>query len=401
MNILQINVVYDTGSTGKIMCSIHKELFQNGDKSVICYGRGKKTSDQNVHKVSYEWYSKLNKLISKFTGIMYGGCYFSTKRTIKIIKESKPDVVHLHCINGNFVNIFNLLKFLKKHNINTVLTLHAEFMYTANCTYAMECEKWKSGCEHCEKYRYETGSLFFDNTKKSWEKMRDSFDNFENLVVVSVSPWLGKRALESPFFKGRNQMVILNGVDTDIFNPSQEEKSISLKKNYKKTIFHVTSFFSDDINHIKGGWYVLELAKRLSDYLFVVAGKFDSQISVPENVVLLGNVSDQKDLASYYSDADLTLLTSRKETFSMVVAESLCCGTPIAGFFAGAPEMITIDDYSKFVEYGNLEELEAAIKELANKNFTKEEIFLKAKEKYDINKMTENYISLYKEITEA
>jgi glycosyltransferase involved in cell wall biosynthesis len=35
----------------------------------------------------------------------------------------------------------------------------------------------------------------------------------------------------------------------------------------------------------------------------------------------------------------------------MIVAESLCCGTPVVGFKAGGPESIAIDDYCVFVQF--------------------------------------------------
>lgn len=72
---------------------------------------------------------------------------------------------------------------------------------------------------------------------------------------------------------------------------------------------------------------------------------------------MLGKITDQELLAKYYSMADVTLLTSKKETFSMVTAESLCCGTPVVGFKAGAPEQIAIKEFSEFVEYGDLNSL--------------------------------------------
>lgn len=51
------------------------------------------------------------------------------------------------------------------------------------------------------------------------------------------------------------------------------------------------------------------------DIRIVVAGPHDSQIKVPENVILLGNVRDQNKLAELYSAADVTVITSKKETF--------------------------------------------------------------------------------------
>ena len=119
MKILQVNCVYKKGSTGKIVADIHTELTNIGFESIVCYGRGEKYSEPHVYKTCGELYSKFNNLLSRFTGIMYGGCTFSTNRLIHIIKNEKPDIVHLHCINGYFVNIYRLISWLKSNNIKT------------------------------------------------------------------------------------------------------------------------------------------------------------------------------------------------------------------------------------------------------------------------------------------
>ena len=159
MKVLQINCVYNTGSTGKITADLHRSLQEQGVKSVVCYGRGKRVFEPGVYKVCSEWYAKLNNLLSRFTGVMYGGCWFSTRRLIKIIRQQAPDVVHLQCLNGYFVNIFKLVRWLNKNNIKTVLTLHAEFMFTANCGNVVDCSGFKTGCKRCPKFRAETKSL--------------------------------------------------------------------------------------------------------------------------------------------------------------------------------------------------------------------------------------------------
>ena len=145
MKIMQINVVYKKGSTGKIVDDLHNELIHNNFESVVYYGRGAVSQNINVHKVAPEGIMKLQSLRSRITGYAYSGCYFSTRLLIKAILKERPDVVHLHCLNGYFVNIYKLLEFLKRMEINTILTLHAEFMYTAGCGYALDCEKWKKG----------------------------------------------------------------------------------------------------------------------------------------------------------------------------------------------------------------------------------------------------------------
>ena len=400
MLVMQINCVYKKGSTGKITYDIHSELLKQGIESVVCYGRGEKINEPHVYKTCGEVYSKINHLLSESTGVMYGGCFFSTNKLIKIIKKEKPDVVHLQCINGYFVNIYRLVSWLKKHDIKTVLTLHAEFMYTANCGYALDCDKWQTGCGHCPRLKQETKSFFVDGTHKSWMKMKKAFDGFnDNLVVTSVSPWLMERAKLSPILNDKKHEVVLNGVNTDVFHfYDTAELRSQMGLTGVKVIFHATPSFDDNIKSLKGGYYVLKLAEKMLDenVKFAVAGNHPEGLKVPPNVILLGKVSDQELLAKYYSMADVTLLTSKKETFSMVTAESLCCGTPVVGFKAGAPEQITIDKYSTFVNYADIDALQKAIENIVV--FNAKEIEQDAHNKYDKNIMATKYVEIYEKI---
>lgn len=405
MKILQVNCVYNKGSSGKIVADMHTTLQQEGVDSVVCYGRGAWIREKNIIKTCPEFYSKANHLLTYFTGIMYGGCHLSTNYLISVIKREKPDVVHLHCINGYFVNIYRLVSWLKKHGIKTVATLHAEFMHTANCGYAYECEKWKTGCGNCPRYKEETKSLFFDHTHISWKKMQRAFQGFErDLIVTSVSPWLMDRAKQSPIFRGMKHTVVYNGLDTDVFrhqDTDQLRKKLGLTD--EKVLFHATSSFSLEKDHIKGGYYVNEIAKSMADQnvKVIVAGSYPEGTQVADNVILLGSVSDQNTLAQYYAMADVTLLTSRRETFSMVTAESLACGTPVVGFQAGAPEQITIPEYSEFVSHGDVDALVDAVKEQLGKTYDKAVISYAASKKYSKETMTEDYCSVYLRLLEG
>lgn len=398
MKVLQVNCVYKKGSTGKIVHDIHTELKASGIESVVCYGRGAKIKERGVYKTCGEFYSKFNNLLSRITGIMYGGCLFSTNKLIRIIKKEKPDVVHLHCLNGYFVNIYRLVTWLKESGIKTVLTLHAEFMHTANCGHAFDCEKWKTGCGKCPVFKKETQSILFDRTATSWRRMKKAFDGFENLVITSVSPWLMERAKLSPILADKKHVVVMNGLDTDVFYPRDVK---SLRENHgitnEKIVFHATPSFSDSMNHIKGGYYVLELARLLEkeNVKFFIAGPYEISGNIPENVVLLGRIADQNKLAEYYSMADVTVIASKRETFSMICAESLCCGTPIVGFKAGAPEMISIPEFSNFVEYGNLKALCSSIEKMLKLQISFASILEEARMEYSKIGMVNRYLDIY------
>lgn len=403
MKILQINSVYKNGSTGKIVYDIHTGLTSKNIESIVCFGRGNNINEKNVYKICSETYSYFNHFLSLFTGVPYQGYFFSTQKLIRIIKKENPDIVHIHCLNGYFVDIYKLIEWLKNNKIKMVLTLHAEFMYTGGCGYSLECNKWldKTGCHHCDKLKTDFHSIWFDKTNYMWKRMIKTFNDFnkDKIIVTSVSPWLMERAKKSYALRNLKHVVVMNGLDTNIFHSYNNKEILSLKQknnlSNEKIIFHATPSFNDNPNHIKGGYYVLELAKimKKENVKFIVAGPYDKQINVPDNVILLGPVSNQIELAKYYSMADLTLLTSKKETFSMVTAESLSCGTPIVGFQAGAPEMIALKEYSTFVEYGNLNALLREITRMINKENNKFNTNFYSKDNM-VNKYLEIYYDL-------
>jgi len=76
----------------------------------------------------------------------------------------------------------------------------------------------------------------------------------------------------------------------------------------------------------------------------------------------------------------------------MVTAESLCCGTPVVGFKAGAPEMIALPEWSAFVEYGDLDALYAKTQAFLQKAFVMDDA---AKTAYSRETMCDAYRKVY------
>ena len=113
MKILQINCVYDYGSTGKITRDIHKSLQKNGFDSVVLYGRRQKVQEAGVYKTCTEFEAKAWNVLSRLTGQPYAVTPFGTLTLLHRLEREKPDVVHLQCMNGYFVDIYRLLNYLK------------------------------------------------------------------------------------------------------------------------------------------------------------------------------------------------------------------------------------------------------------------------------------------------
>lgn len=385
MKVLQINREYHTGSTGKIMEDIHAYLVSKGIESVICYGRGERYKEHSVYKVSTEIEAKIHSVLSRLSGVDFAYSFFSTFRLIQIIKKEKPDVVHIHCLNGHFVNAYKLLAFLKKLKIKTVITLHAEIMHTAGCEHAIDCIKWKTECMRCQKITGKISRVFRDDAKYCFHRLKKCYEDFDNLNIVGVSDWLTERAkLSGVFVNSRVRFFTVNN-GSHFVGPNMVEK------HSKPVILHVTPNFS---HPLKGGKYVIALAKLHPEWQFIVVGTGIVTETMPSNIQIIGRITDRQTLSNYYASADVTLITSKRETFSMVCLESLTCGTPVAGFKSGGPESVFAGEFTRFVDYGNIAELSQSINDLLHKKIQID--ISDIKKRFSNERMAESYIQIYK-----
>lgn len=403
MKILQVNVNARSGSTGKITTDVKNALEAQGHHCIVAYGANETVAEPGYVRICNETERRFNAVISRITGVNHGDFGFlSTHKLIHIIETERPDVVHLQCPNGYIVDLFRLLKFLGKEGVKTIVTNHAEYFYTGTCGHALECNNWLTGCGACPIFRKETKSKF-DRTAYSWHRMKEAFDTFDkaNLIVTSVSPWLQSRASRSPFMSRFQHEVVMNGLDTAIFHPRTVGADIAAKfDRTRKLVLFVSASFDDTPDNFKGGDKIIELAHRMPEVQFCVAASYVKvNGKLPSNIILWGRTKSQDELAELYTSADCTVIASKRETFSMVTAESLCCGTPVVGFKGGGPESIAIPEDTRFVDYGDLTALQSAVNDMLIAQTDRESISAEAIAKYSKEAMTQNYINVYSQLT--
>ena len=398
MRILLINVLCKSGSTGKITYDLYDEYKKQGHEVKICYGRGNVMDNSDTYKFTTKPEFYLHTLSTRLTGYVGKGSYFATKRLIRYIKNFAPDVVHLHNIHGYYVDAYMLLGYLKGSGVRVVFTMHDEWIFTGKCGYAYDCERWRIGCGKCPQLSEYPKSWLFDRTAWEYKRKSEIFAELESLVIAPVSNWLKERAERSLYLSDKRFKTVYNGVDIQIFTPSSHEH---IKDTWiipdEKILLHVTPNFYDPR---KGGQYILELAERLLDLnvKIIIVGATLHASAPPKNIIAIGRTENQTELATFYSLADITLLTSEKETFSMICAESLCCGTPIVGFEAGAPSEVVPVPYGYFVPFGDIDRLEECVRsalagEIVLADSQKCENF--GKSRYAKQVMAENYFEIY------
>jgi len=398
MKILLINVVFGYGSTGVIVENLAKEYTKQGNEVFIIQGRGKNKKKEGfkVFKPTSELESKTHHFFSIFNGNIYGGMSFSTRKIVRTIKRIQPDLVHLHCLNGYFVNIYKLLAFLKNNGFRTILTNHADFMFTANCGYTLNCNNWMNNeCSNCARVREFAGRFAINRTHKNYLKLKKVVNGFDTLKLTCVSPWLTSRIKKSPLYYGREIKTILNPVVCN--SDYADNPYLNYLERYGKK--RVALFVCNQINNPEKGFsWFKKIAYEMSDsdYLFVLIGNNASDNIQSPNIISLGQI-DNSSLSKFYYHADVTLLFSMRETFSMITAESLCYGTQVAGFKSGGPESISIDKASYFVDYGNIQSLIYVLNEKIYKLDleTKNKIISIARQKYDLENIGEQYLNLW------
>jgi putative colanic acid biosynthesis glycosyltransferase len=401
MKVALIDVVYGHGSTGKIVEVTHRHLIKYGYESRAYFGRGPVKSTPHVKKISTNLEVFIDAGLSRATG--YTGIFspLATARLIAELEEFQPDVIHVHELHGYYVNYFKLVEYFKVKDIPIVWSLHCEQTYTGRCGNALDCDQWKTQCVKCPRLNDYPASWKFDRAQEQFERKKMIFEDMNRIVFAPVSNWLLSRFRQS-FLKDRPARVVHNGIDTaKTFYPRQAH---DLRERYGLVgRYVIVSAAQDLMTSIKGGQWVIDLAARLQDkpISFLMIG-IQSSIQVPPNVITLPAMANQSDLAVHYSLADLFLTTSQAETFSLVCAESLACGTPVVGYDSGGPSEVAPEPYGRFVPYGDLAALETVVVSIQEGRThvpDEQDCVNYARAGFSNEQMLQGFLSLYQEMT--
>lgn len=393
MKTVQINTTCGIGSTGKICVGISQVLDTKNIENYILYSC-KTNGDAHGIGCSDGKYIKLQALKSRVFG-NYG--FNSSKATRKIIGELEainPDIVHLHNIHGHDCNLQMLFDYFRQKKIKLIWTFHDCWAFTGYCPHftMMKCDKWTSQCGNCVQKR--CYSWFFDKSGELFEKKRKLFQGLD-LVIVTPSVWLSELVKRS-FLKDYPVVVINNGIDLDVFKPTEGDFRKKYGLENKKVVLGV-SFGWDER---KGLDVFIKLSKSIPDgYKIVLVGTSDkTDEKLPDNIISVHRTNNQKELAQIYSSADVFVNPTREENYPTVNMEAIACGTPVLTFrTGGSPEMLD-DTCGAVVDCDDIDALEKEIIRICeDKPYTKSVCVSKSDE-FDKNERFKEYLELYERI---
>lgn len=399
--LLQINTSLNCNSTGKIAEQLGTLAKKQGWDCYVAHGpRFKKESALKSYEVEDTFGEKIHWAKSLLFDAHGLSSTKATEKFVTWIDSIRPDIIHLHNIHGYYLNYKVLVEYLVQKNVPVVWTFHDCWPITGHCGYfSLEgCEKWRTGCGKCPlRWKEYPKSIFVDRSAKNYQLKKSLFCSLKNLNIISVSKWMDCIVGES-FLGSQKHLHIYNGIDVDIFKPTNSDLRQKYNLRNKKILLGVASIWTTR----KALADYIELSKLLpQNYQVVLMGPTREQAkAIPDNIIVINRTNNQKELVQWYTEATILLNLSYEETFGLTTVEGFACGTPSVVYNKTAsPELIT-PETGFVVEAGDYNSLLNAIKNICSngKDFYSAACRQRAVEHFNKDDRFQDYINLYNEL---
>jgi glycosyltransferase involved in cell wall biosynthesis len=342
---------------------------------------------------------------------------FSENVTVHFTGISRDDILN------NFLFQMNCRKMIpelvKKYNIDLVhsqstlpdlyLTpesINVPIVTTIHTTIRDEINSIKS---------FDTKVYHLSNSEKTMLFVGPLLKYFENTYYsgnrhyITVSKWMKDRFINDFSNVDENKIkVIYNGVNTEIFNPSE-------KRNFKKNFPELSEITKPKVLYLsrwaerKGIRFFLkaipDILKKV-DVHFVFAGPNNNNKNLipSENCTFLGYIPQNK-LPCLYASCEMFLLPSLLENFPFVLLEAMSCeSAAISCAVGGVAEMISNKENGLLIRPKNIEDIVNSVVYLATNDAERIEIGKRArkivKERFVWDKIALDTCDYYKEVLE-
>lgn len=366
MRVLLLNEVLGTTSTGKICAGIAEDFEAQGNEVKVAFGRWADVPEKYqrfAHRFGSDGEVRIHGVLTRVFDAQGCGSKYATKKFLKWANEYDPDLLWIHNIHGYYINYKFLFNWIKSRpQMKVQWTLHDCWAFTGHCVYftMCNCEKWKTGCEHCPQKKEYPASLFLDRSKKNYKEKKEAYTGVKNLILITPSKWLADLTRES-FLKEYPVEIRYNTIDTSVFKATQS----NFKKEFgivgKKVVLGVSNAWQEPRKGLKDFY---KLAERLcSDYVIVLVGLTDDLIkTLPLGIIGIKKLDSVQELAGIYSEAEVLVNPTYEDNFPTVNMEAEACGTRVITYASGgAPETIHMSE-SVAVKPGDIEEVVRMIK---------------------------------------
>ncbi len=395
MKVLHINgTAY--GGAANFVIELHEKLIEEKVDSFIYLPKNrnvKKLIKPNSFFFKFHFILKIflkkifNKVILKSSQTITLGI-FKSFEIEKIIKKINPDIIHLHWIGNEFMSIKEILKI----KTPIVWTLHDMWVFSPLEHYTAENNSERNIL-----------SKKLENLVNSYFLKKKRMLITKKIKLIPTSKWMQTKLLESKIFSDKQISKIPCAIDFKNWYPENKNLSrnlLSIKEN-KKIIF----FIAMGGNNSRKGLDLLVQSLKLVnfDYQLVVAGDQFPKYFDRDKVVFFDNPKDLVTRRLLYSASDALVVPSRQESFGLVALEASACNTPSIIFEDnGLSEVIIHKKNGYIAKKDNIEDYANGINwvftNIDKKNFDLPNIRSFAKNKFDIDMISKEYLKVYKDL---
>ena len=346
ISILHINTHDAAGGASAVAQMLMSPGGRNNWSTSMLVGR-KMSDDGNVTLIKDRQLDCGDKYARR------GGLYYDIFSTFKIENLSQfqqADIIHLHNLHGDYFNPFALVAI---SNLKPVIwTLHDMQSLTGHCAHSFDCEKFKTGCSGCPYLKVEP-AIGVDAAATLWQDKKLIYEN-SNLNIVVPSKWLGDKVSQG-ILKDKPLEVIYNGIDTEIFKPS-DKREIRRRLNIPVNAVVLAFSANGGVNsQWRDGQCLADTMKYLTEkklpVVFLNIGAANNDFNMP-GTINVGHIKDKKTMAALYSAADILLFPSLADNCPLAVMEAMACNCPVVAYNTGGiPEIVEHKKSGIIVDY--------------------------------------------------
>ncbi len=347
MNICFVNTTDLIGGAERCSFDLHRGLRSIGHKTSLVVGR-RLSEDPDVHPCHYPMWDAKARTALHLLGLT-DTMLVTPLRVIRRSMFRDADVVNIHNMHGCFWNFWTVPVLTRTKPV--VLTLHDEWLYTGDCVYTYDCDRWQRSCGSCpqmsNEFRPDLGGQDLTRLNLHLKRAAMNVSRPERVQLVSPSHWLARQVAKTSL-RDFPISVIPNGVDLNSFRPRDRRQA--------KAAFNVPTdrfcflFLAANLTDPRKG--VGRLTKTLHEFglpqnsVLLLAGNGSAELARTlsnPGVISVGYLDGVERVADCYAAADCMLLLSEADNLPYSAIEAAASGCPVIALAAGGIPEVVVD----------------------------------------------------------